>query len=229
MGGLGFEPNVQQLMQFVPRIMVLLLCLPVHEFAHGYMAYKLGDKTAANLGRLTLNPFAHLDIFGSLLLLFAGFGWAKPVPVQPRAFSNPRRGMALVAAAGPLANIIMATLVMVFLRIISPQVTFHPAVFPRIVAFGWHDVILQSIISINLILAVFNMLPVPPLDGSRILYAFLPDRLYFGAMRYERFIMIGVMLLVFMGALTGIILALSAQLYRLVVFITQPVSMIMGG
>ena len=226
MGGLGFSLN-PQLIQFLPRLVVLLICISVHEFAHGYVAYKLGDNTAANMGRLTLNPIKHFDLFGSLALLFIGFGWAKPVPVNPRAFRNPRRDFALVAAAGPLSNIIMAIIVMSILRVIlgliSPQTYFHSATFNQF--YG----LLFAIIHLNLVLAVFNMLPVPPLDGSRILYAFLPDRLYFGVMRYERIIMIALIALLFMGYLTNIILAGTNQLLRFVIFITQPISMILGG
>jgi len=219
MAGLGFQFNQQFLFDLVPRAAVLLLCLPIHEFAHAYAAYKLGDKTAAERGRLTLNPFAHLDLIGSALLLFAGFGWAKPVPVRAEAFRHPRRGMALVAAAGPLSNILMATLIMAIFKVVNHSIS---------VSFQAR-VIFEFIILINLILAVFNLLPIPPLDGSKFFGAVLPDRFYFGMMRYERFVMIGLIALMLTGVLGDFIFNIAGRLFLFVDFITRPIDMLMGG
>ena len=223
-GGL-FQLNQELLFQWGARAAVLLVCLPVHEFAHAYAANKLGDETSEKQGRLTLNPFVHLDIAGSVLLLFAGFGWAKPVPVNPNAFQNPRRDMALVAFAGPLANIIMAIILMSSLRILIHSVaagTISP-MFANLFQ------ILNFMIFINLALAVFNLFPVPPLDGSKFFGALLPEKYYFGMMRYERFAFIALIILLFTGRLSDIIINLTSRLFVLVNHLTRPIDMIFGG
>ena len=227
MAGL-IQLNQSELFQWVARLAVLLVCLPIHEFAHALAAYKLGDNTADKQGRLTLNPFAHLDVFGSLMILFVGFGWAKPVPVNPAAFKNPRRDMALVAFAGPFANIVMATLLMAIIKI----VVYAGAGRIPMPMINNLFVIVEFMIYINLVLAVFNLLPVPPLDGSKLLGALLPARLYFGMMRYERVGMSVLLGLIIMGILTGynilgIIIGGSAlRLFPLIDLITRPVDMI---
>lgn len=205
----------------------LLLCLPIillslsmHETAHGYVAYKLGDHTARNLGRLTLNPAKHLDPMGFLCMLLAGFGWAKPVPINTRNFKNPRRDMALSSAAGPVSNlllaIIFAGLYKAFLLVVSnvaigSERTF--VILSCISAFFYYG------ISLNVTLAVFNLLPVPPFDGSRILYVFLPPKLYFGIMKYEQYIYIGMMLLLVLGFLSPIISAVTGWIMKLIFLI----------
>jgi len=216
-----FQLNQVQAFEWGVRLAVLFICLPVHEFAHAWAAYRLGDNTAARQGRLTLNPFVHLDIFGGLLLLFVGFGWAKPVPVDPMVFRRPRRDMAIVAAAGPLANLIMAIIMMSVAKIIIH--TAGPA-FPVFEAVQ----VLSIMLSINLVLAAFNLLPVPPLDGSKLLGALLPDRHYFAMMRYERIIMLVLIVLMLTGRLWGIIGWLRDILFAFVYFITMPIDMIFG-
>jgi Zn-dependent protease len=141
---------------------VVLFSLTVHEYSHGRVALMLGDDTAQRLGRLSFNPFRHLDIMGVLFFYFVGFGWAKPVPVDPRNFENPRRDMMYVAIAGPLANIAMAVGCSFFIRLISPE-------------FSYLFVILAYGIWINVALAIFNMLPMYPLDGSSVLKGMVPD------------------------------------------------------
>lgn len=147
---------IEVLIILIP-ILVFSLCF--HEFSHGYMAYRLGDNTAARNGRLTLNPMAHLDPIGSLMILFVGFGWAKPVPVNPINFSNPRIDMMKVAFAGPASNLFLAFIGGSIIRLFSLFNTVH------------NPIIIQSLyffIYINIALAIFNMLPVAPLDGSQI-------------------------------------------------------------
>jgi Zn-dependent protease len=143
------------------RVPAILIALTVHELAHGFVAKYYGDRTAEEAGRLTLNPLAHLDILGTIMLFFGPFGWAKPVPVNPLFFEDPRRDMAYVAVAGPLSNIFLAALSGLFLRlgIVAPESPFAAFLYISFM--------------INIGLAVFNLLPVYPLDGSRILMAFL--------------------------------------------------------
>ena len=179
-------------------LLVALTSLPIHEAAHGLAAYWMGDTTAKEQGRLTLNPLRHLDPFGTLLLLVAGVGWAKPVPVNPARFRNPKTGMAITALAGPLSNILLALVLLVAYKLLAINGVAGQGEFYVLMA-------LLLMVRTNIYLAVFNLLPVPPLDGSRILGLVLPARQYFGIMRYERYIYLVVMVLVFSGALDGLL------------------------
>lgn len=172
----------------ISRILVAAFLLPIHEVAHGWVAYKMGDPTAKWMGRLTLNPVKHLDPIGSVLLVLIGYGWAKPVPINARNFKNPKKGMAITAAAGPIANILVALIFVVIYKVVSWFYIGTGVAF----LFTLSDVLLQ-ITLINVGLAVFNLFPVPPLDGSRIVGLFLPERIYFQIMQYERYIMIAFM------------------------------------
>jgi Zn-dependent protease len=181
-------------LDLVYRLAALLIAATVHEFAHAWMADRLGDPTPRYEGRLSLNPIVHLDLLGSLLLLLFGFGWAKPVQVNARNFENPRQGMLFVAAAGPLAN-----LSLMFLVGLLPQ-------FGVVALAGAAGRLLYEVLVINAVLAVFNLIPIPPLDGSRILAGLLPPA---QAIAYDRLQQVGPLLLLVLimvpGLLSGII------------------------
>ena len=170
----------------------VLISLTFHEVAHGYAAYKLGDPTAYNMGRLTLNPLAHLDPLGALLMLLVGFGYAKPVPVNAGYFKKPKYGMAITAAAGPVTNLLLGLVATIIMYTYAWNLS--PLINANIVLYVIYQMLLYFAY-LNFALAIFNMIPLPPFDGSRVLFAFLPDRLYFGIMKYERYIMIAVLVL----------------------------------
>ncbi len=175
---------------------IILLALSLHETAHGYVAYKCGDNTAYNLGRLTLNPFKHLDPIGFACMLLLGFGWAKPVPINTRNFRNPKRGMALSALAGPLANAILGLLsaaMLGFTTALYYRLAFSGASTFILTCVSYTTVLFELSATYNLLFMAFNLIPIPPFDGSRIALAFLPPKTYFGLMKYERQIMIGLL------------------------------------
>ncbi len=187
------------------RIFIILCILPVHEYAHALAAYKLGDPTAKSMGRLTLNPVAHIDWIGAAAIILLGFGWAKPVPVNPFRFrdqSKRKSGMAITALAGPLSNIIVAIAGMILLRVIAsiPAWSIDSFGAQQMITYGFY-----FLISINISLAVFNLIPIYPLDGSRILGRFLPDSVTDFFEKNGRIITIVFMVLIFSGKLDGIL------------------------
>jgi len=162
---------------------VILLSLTIHEYFHGWTANKLGDPTAKLRGRLTLNPIAHLDVLGTILMFVVGFGWAKPVPIDARNFKDPRKGTLLVAIAGPLSNLTTAVVAGIILRPMIPRILtgeIAPGSIDSIVV-----IILVLALVYGIALAVFNMIPIPPLDGSRVMYAILPDKYLYPYSRFE--------------------------------------------
>lgn len=181
----------------------VLFALTVHEVSHGYMAYRLGDPTARNMGRLTLNPLKHLDPVGALCMVLFHFGWARPVPINARYFKKPRRDTALTAAAGPISNFIMAFLGLLVQEILLAVFIRHPASSQFVYNLQYAALTLFSYFHVlNLSLGLFNLIPVPPLDGSRIFLTFLPAKYYFGIMQYERYIQLGLMVLLWLGLLS---------------------------
>lgn len=181
---------------------VMLMALSVHESAHGYVAGRLGDPTARNLGRITLNPVKHFDLFGFLSMLVFHIGWAKPVPINTRYFENPRRDMAITGAAGPLSNLCLALIHLVVLRIVmifATDAMLQGSISSQtaLTVLALVVYLLYMGVAMNVILAIFNLIPIPPFDGSRIFYAFLPTKWYFGVMKYERYIMFGCIVLFF--------------------------------
>ena len=183
-----------------PFIIAMLAALTVHEWAHAFVADRLGDPTARLQGRMTLNPIAHLDPLGTLMFFLVHFGWGKPVPVDPRYFKNYRRDTALVALAGPFSNLVLAILSFFLLAVIAPQMTHVASVSELLFTHGIGDRLqafagqtLSDMLFINLGLMAFNLLPVAPLDGSKILQAFIPLR-YEDV--YDRFLELGPMILI---------------------------------
>ena len=195
---------------------IVLLALSLHETAHGFVAYRLGDPTARSMGRLTLNPVKHLDPIGFLCMLLAGFGWANPVPVNSRYFKKPRRDMILTAAAGPASNLLLSLIFLLLLRFVGfgwlAQLPFRTQMSYNMAYFG--ILFLYYGVYLNLTLAIFNLLPIPPLDGSRILFLLLPPRLYFKIAPYERYITVAVMLLLLLGPLSSLIGLLTRLIMR---------------
>ena len=178
------------LMSIIPA----LICITFHELSHGYVAYRLGDNTAKNMGRLTLNPIKHIDIMGLLMMIVFKFGWAKPVPVDMRNFKNPKAGMAITALAGPVSNVILAGIAFFIYGVLFVWLSgsdFGQQVLSMIYITGY----------LSIALAVFNLLPIPPLDGSKVLFSLVSDQTYFKPMRYERYGMILLLVVVATGIL----------------------------
>ena len=195
--------STDTLIQFLFVVPCVLIALTFHEFAHGYMAYKLGDPTAKNFGRLTLNPLKHLDPIGTICMIFFHFGWAKPVPINSRYFKKPRRDMALTAAAGPIMNFILALFGVLVCRILTKIFVAFPAQSDFVYYIQYAALTLFSYFHmLNLSLGVFNLIPIPPLDGSRIFYIFLPQKWYFGVMKYEKYIQLALLVLLWTGLLS---------------------------
>lgn len=205
--GLLHHMDWLSMLLFVMSGVACLICLTVHELSHGLAAYKLGDPTAKLNGRLTLNPLSHVDWIGLFLLLAVGVGWAKPVPVDPRNFREPRKGMAMTALAGPLSNFVLA---LVSLGIGSLLFHFGPTSQPV----AYILLFLCQLSVLNVGLGLFNLIPIPPLDGSRVVEMFLPERAHRWVIRYERYLIVAVVLLAWMGFFGG-------PLYRAMAWVLQ--------
>ena len=197
-------------------VFVVFCATPLHEFAHALVAYKLGDNTARNMGRLTISPLAHIDYMGAIMIFLFGFGYAKPVPVRMRNFKKPKRDMALVALAGPVSNVLQAT-VLLFIYFLIAWLTRNSA--SETVMYINEFFFLAAFINVNL--AVFNLIPVPPLDGSRILNAVLPSKYYYKLMQYEKYSFIALLVLLATGILSVPISIASGLLLKGLTFITS--------
>ncbi len=190
-----FSP--ENLLSLIISLPVIVFSLSFHESAHAYVADKLGDPTARNLGRITLNPIKHLDPIGTLCMIFFHFGWAKPVPINARYFEKPKRDMALSAVAGPISNLILSVIGLILYAISLEIYVAYTSNLTKMIC-----LLFSSLYYLNLYLALFNLIPIPPLDGSRLAFIFLPDKFYWGVMKYERIIMIVMMVLLYTGILT---------------------------
>ncbi len=221
MGLLGLIFNRADLFSIISYLfsvaIVLFFVMPVHEFAHGFAATKLGDPTPKYQGRMTLNPKAHLDYIGILSMILIGFGAARPVQVDSRYFNKPKRDMAIVAMAGPLSNLIcgfVACFLMVTLTVINVLTGFATEGFLSYVI-SFILLVLQYITILNINLAVFNLIPIPPLDGSKVLFAILPNRIYWQIMRYERYFYFALLFLIFYGSLDNALGAIIGNIYSI--------------
>lgn len=213
--------TVDNILKYGVRVLIIFMILPVHEFAHAFAAKKFGDRTAENMGRLTLNPISHIDIFGAICLVLTGFGWAKPVPVNPNRFKNYKLGSVITALAGPLSNVIVGYIGFVIYKIIIFSTTNGLSV-----AWDYVQTILFYFIIINLSLAVFNLLPIPPLDGSRILTTFLPLKYQWKIQEYQMYISIAFIVIIFSGILDTPLNFLMNLLYKCIDFLTLWVDLI---
>lgn len=206
-------------------LVILFIAFPIHECSHALVAKLLGDTTAEEQGRITLNPISHLDPMGTIGLLIFGIGWAKAVPVTPyraRKVSQ-KTAMALTAAAGPVSNVIVSLVFMIIAKLVlvfsgAPELSYTELTSDTAY---YIYLALMMIVEINLSLGVFNLLPIPPFDGSRLFFAFLPTKYYFGIMKYERQIMIAVLVLLYTGILSVPFGIFSDLIYRGLDFITS--------
>lgn len=177
-GNLNWSVLTDMLLAVIPA----LICITLHELSHGFVAYKLGDNTAKNMGRLTLNPIKHIDIFGLIMMIVFKFGWAKPVPVNMRNFKNPKHDMAITALAGPLSNVLICCVVLFIYGLVYLPCNLAGTEFAGSLLYA---VYITAYLSIAL--AIFNIIPIPPLDGSKVLFSLMSDEGYMKLMRYERY------------------------------------------
>lgn len=213
----------ETILDYLIKALVLFTAVPVHECAHAWVAEKMGDDTGRKQGRITLNPFAHLTLWGSLMMILVGFGWGKPVMVDSRNFKNPKKGMVLTSLAGPASNFIMAFLSMIVYKVLAFLSFAKDSSTLGLIAWAF-----KLITLINISLAVFNFLPIPPLDGSKIFNAILPEKWYFTIMKYENFIFIALIILVYSGLLDAPLSFLQNKVIDVMLFLTGWVDKIMS-
>ena len=212
---IGNGDFLELIIKFFSRLFVVFCTMPVHEYAHALIATKLGDNTPKYNGRLTLNPMAHISPMGAIMIFLCGFGYAKPVNINPRNFKNPKVGMAITAIAGPISNLILG-----FIFIFLSVTCFYLMGIETLMGYAIYSfLIFAGMINVNL--AVFNLLPIPPLDGSRILQLLIPSKYYYKFMMYERYIVIVVFVLILTGVLSRPISIISSGIISLFINISS--------
>ena len=216
----------QILMMLIARVIIILLVLPLHEFAHAWVARLCGDDTADSKGRLTLNPFSHVDPFGAILLLLTGFGWAKPVPINPNRMRNPRTGVIWTSLAGPASILLIAFVMMIPFRILeSIPISSDAMYYTLSIIYS----ILYFFILVNIGLAVFNLIPIPPLDGSNILLGFLPYKAIYWVQQHRQVISFVFLILIFSDFLDTPLSYLQQLIFKSFTFLTNWVPLMVSG
>ncbi len=211
--------------EYLVRAIVLLTAIPIHESAHALAASKLGDNTARSQGRISLNPAVHFDLIGSLCMILAGIGWAKPVPINAYNFKGDRKlGMALSSAAGPASNLLIALASIILAKVFM----FSGGYDPSAMLLNTLYIIFISMAQINIMLAIFNLIPIPPFDGSRIFNLFLPERYYFKLMQYERYIFLGLFVVLMTGILDAPLSFLTGLIFNFFDLITRFIDLLFG-
>ena len=219
-------------LQIITKILIIFLVLPIHECAHAWAAHKMGDETAAYSGRLTLNPLAHIDILGALCLLITGFGWAKPVPINPLKFKKQRFGIAITAAAGPLSNLAVSFIAMIIYRIVLslPGGSGYFLSSAGDITGGFVILyILQFFILVNIGLAIFNLIPIPPLDGSKIISYFTSAKLDRWIYEHQLIVNAVFFAVIITGNLSKPLNIIGGYVYDLFWFITNFIPKLMGA
>ena len=194
----GNADGLSLLITFFSRLFVIFCTMPIHEYAHALIATKLGDPTPRLSGRLTLNPMAHISPLGAVMIFLCGFGYAKPVNINPRNFKDAKKGMALTAIAGPVSNLIMGFVFIFLSNIVGEVFNTNSSLILYAVLYFFY---FAGVVNVNL--AVFNLLPIPPLDGSRVLQLLIPAKYYYKFLQYERYVTIIVFVLIMTGVLSG--------------------------
>ena len=219
-------------LQIITKILIIFLVVPIHECAHAWAAHKMGDETAAYSGRLTLNPLAHIDILGALCLLITGFGWAKPVPINPLKFKKQRFGIAITAAAGPLSNLAVSFIAMIIYRIVLslPGGSGYFLSSAGDITGGFVILyILQFFILVNIGLAIFNLIPIPPLDGSKIISYFTSAKLDRWIYEHQLIVNAVFFAVIITGILSKPLNIIGGYVYDLFWFITNFIPKLMGA